>query len=191
MSKFYKYTETASTVPDSFQKAINVGGKNLTIEFIWPSYIEEEVYNINLAAYARMAGQGLDDGRQLYDYFDYWEDTVTYLTTHTAEQWINDTTKAHPVVALSKTGDDLTDWLNEQMSFYFGCLEMLDFYNELLVWEVRISYGGETLSSAVNLGGWTDFPDGSFSFRFSSASKEHIGRSDLPLLNIYFEVFDE
>ena len=160
MSKFYKYTETASTVPDSFQKAINVGGKNLTIEFIWPSYIEEEVYNINLAAYARMAGQGLDDGRQLYDYFDYWEDTVTYLTTHTAEQWINDTTKAHP-------------------------------YNELLVWEVRISYGGETLSSAVNLGGWTDFPDGSFSFRFSSASKEHIGRSDLPLLNIYFEVFDE
>lgn len=191
MSKYYRYTETASEVPDKFQKTINVGGKNITVEFVWPTYIEGEVRNIELAAYAHMTGQGLDDGRQLYDYFAYWDDTSKYLTTHTAEQWIADVTKAHPVVALSKTGDALHDWLAEQISFYNDCLTMLSFYYELLVWEIKISYGGYTLSSAVNLGGWTEFPTGSFAFRFSSTSKEHIGRDDLPYLNVYFEVYDE
>lgn len=191
MSKYYRYTETAAEVPDNFQKTINVGSKNVTVEFVWPTYIEEEIHNIELAAYARMTSQGLDDGIQIYDFFDYWEDTTNYLMTHTAEQWLTDPTKAHPVIALSKTGDDLNNWLVEQISFYNDCINMLSFYYELLIWEIKISYGGYTLSSAVNLGGWTEFPTGSFSFRLSSTSKEHIGRDDLPYLNMYFEVYDE
>ena len=191
MSKYYRYTETALNVPDSFHKSILVGRKNITIEFVWPSYIEEEIHNINLAAYSRMTSMGLDDGTQVYDYYDYWEDVSIYLNTHTVSQWIADTTKVKPVILLNLPSGDQEAWVAEQLDFFIGCLEMLDFYYELLVWEMRIQYGGYTLSVAGNLGGWTEFPDGTFAFKFASANKEHIGRNDLPYMNIYFEVYDE
>lgn len=191
MSSYYRYIETDVNVPDSFQKSVSVGGMSITLEFIWPTYIEEEIHNIELAAYARMASQGLDDGRQDYDYFTYWNDVAVYLTTHTSEQWIADTTKAKPINLYMIPDADKDAWIEEQLDFYIGCMDMFAFYNELLVWEVRMSYRGYTVSNAVNLGGWTEFPDGSFSFRFASSSKEHIGRDDLPYLAIYFEVNDD
>lgn len=190
MSSYYRYTETELNVPDKFQRSVSVGGMSISIEFVWPAYIEEEVKNIDLAAYARMTSQGLDDGRQIYDYFEYWNSVAVYLTTHTSEEWIADTTQAKPVVLYSIPDADKDAWIEEQLDFYISCMDMLSFYNELLVWEVRISYRGYTLSNAANLGGWINFPDGSFSFRFASNDKEAIGRNDLPYLNIFFEVYN-
>ena len=191
MSRYYRYTETDKNLPDSFHKSVSVGGMTISVEFIWPTYIEEEIHNIELAVYARMTSMGLDDGRQIYDFFDYWNDVAVYLTTHTSEQWIADTTKAKPVNLYQVADADKDAWIEEQLDFYIDCMDMLSFYNELLVWEVRISYRGYTLSNAVNLGGWTEFPDGSFAFKFASSVKENIGREDLPYLDIYFEVYDE
>lgn len=191
MSRFFRYTETDRNLPDSFNKTITVGGKTILFEFIWPSYIEEELHNIDLAVYSRMTGQGLDDGTQIYDYFTYWTDVAVYLTTHTSEEWIADSTKAKPVILMQLPEEQRDAWIEEQLAFYIDCLDMYNFYNELLVWEVRITYRGYTLSNAVNLGGWTEFPDGTFAFRFASDTKERIGREDLPYLNIFFEVYDE
>lgn len=189
MSTYYKYVETEVGVPNSFHKDIVVGGKDITIEFKWPAYIEEELHNIDLAAYARMTSQGLDDGRQTYDYYEYWNDVAEYLTTHTPEEWLADTSQAHPVVALDKTGDDLNTWVNEQLDFCSSCFDMYSFYTELLVWDISIKHNGYEITTAGVLGGWTEFPDGTFAFRFASDSKENIGRDDLPYMKIYFEVY--
>ena len=191
MSSYYRYTETDKNLPDSFHKSVSVGGRTLTLEFKWPSYIEQEVKNIDIAAYNRMTSQGLDDGTQIYDYYDYWNDVALYLTTHTSEEWIADTTKPKPFVLYSIPDADKDKWIEDQLDFYISCMDMLSFYNELLVWEVKINYRGYEISDAVNLGGWTEFPDGSFAFKFASSVKENIGREDLPYLDIYFEVYDE
>lgn len=189
MSNYYKYTMDRAEVPDDFIVTLGVGDKVLTLGFTWPSYIEEEVANINTAAETRMKSMGLEDGTQEYNFFNYWASVLAYLETHTIREWIDDATKVHPETLKQLSSPDDEDWVAEQVAFYLGCIEMLAFYNELLVWDIRVSSDKDTIHCAGNLGGWTQFPDETFAFRLASKSKTNIGRDDLPYMTIYFEVY--
>ena len=186
--KYYRYIEVEKDVPFDFHKNISVGPLNLDIEFSWPYYIEYELNELILMAYSRMVSQGLEDGTQSYDYFEYWADVADYMTDHTFAQYKSDTTKVKVTNMLLLPDNEQEAWLNEQLTFFAELMNMVDFYDELLVWNITISYNGEQISNAGNLGGWQQFPDGSFSYRLFSPVKDRIRYKDLPYMYFYFEV---
>lgn len=188
MSLYYRYTLTEGAYPDSFVKSVYFANIAVSVSYYWPFYIEEEINNINEALNTRMKSMGLEDGTQTYDYLTYWSGVKEYLTTHTVQQWVEDDTQVHPQNIIGKDLSFQEDFVDEELDFYDDAVTMLDFYNEMLVWSISITYNGMTINCPLQLGGWTEFPDGSFSFRFASKHKDKIGKNDLYLFDIHFEV---
>lgn len=167
----WKASLTNAAYVESYTTRVTAGKESILFEFSYPTYLTEERSRLLRVVDSIMRASGLYDGTTSYDYLAYWERLEEYLSTHTVQEWLQDTSAPSPPSRIMLSSDPEKEY-TEMYGVVLNIRQRLAQIDTLLVWVFRATRGEEVITGVVRLSGEHTFSIGECSFSFGSDSSD-------------------
>lgn len=180
---------------DTFIQTIIVGGRSLQFKFQWATSSDEQFSYIKRFLDTKSRGDPLILGNVIindYNYVEYYYGIILWLNedpSRSIEEWLSLEQALPRSISIAPLESQLI-MLRQRIEECASLLPIIAQYNEVLRWQFRLIYGTEKTIGVVEPGGWYRNQDSEFSFRFLS-DRTHIGKEDIGLVTIEFEVYSD
>lgn len=168
---------------------ISVANKSVLFQAAWPSAVEEQYGIIQHYFDTRAQSDPLvvdGDYVRNYDYFLYYAPLFSYteaqLTTWITQQDV----LPNSILTASNTAEKLLR-LQNNITDCRNLAPLVQQYQEMMIWKFQVMIDGQLTVGVIRPGGWYRTTDDELQLRFISGI-EHIGKEDLGLVTIEFEV---
>lgn len=163
-----------------FLQDIDVSTKACSVVFSWPTVIQEQYdeysQNMSLLAASDPLVQVHGDRSPVrnYDYIEY------YLSIKNIRDWLLEATEL-PSSILGKPFEEQVSIVQERINTCEAVRDILFQYSCMLLWNITITFEGETIQGVLIPGGIYQNKEGTFSLEVQ-CDKAGIGKGDIPFV---------
>lgn len=176
-------------VGDSYSATITAGSQSLTAEFTWPTEVQDEYDNWERVFAQLSQGDPINEGstyNRTYDWIDYYLN----LQDVDLDEWLA-TSPALPESIAQALVFKQKEIIQLRTADAQKLNDIRQLYKENLVWMFSFTDTlGRTSTGVVRPGGWYQYQDNYYSFRFV-ASLDSIQKDQIQYVQMEITIYDD